>query len=164
MDILRWIAAWLLNIIPVNEPLKTKLFNAIARHSVGIAIEAVLFRRGNNGEIEVYLTKRAPNEAYAGQWHCPGSFIRSGEMPPDVFHRLAEREFKTSIARWDYVTSDFFPEERYRTMEDRVYLVEVNSEPKNERGRWYDVNDLPLDIVEGHRKFIIPAAKEAWEK
>lgn len=162
MNILRWLAAVLLNFIPANKPLGTRLFNAVARHSVGVSVEAVLFRRNKEGAIEVYLTKRKENDAYGGQWHCPGSFFRAGEHLKDVFARLSAEEFFTLIKTWRFVKDDFMPEERYTVLLDRVYLVEIEGTPKNERGDWFNVNSLPPGTVESHATLIIPAAKAAW--
>lgn len=106
IEIARSTAVSHLKLVPRDQPLGTPLFEAIMRLSVGVAVEAVLFRK-NGDKLEVYLTKRAADDsAYPGQWHCPGSFMRPGESYADVFKRLNERKFKAKITKgvwWEFI-------------------------------------------------------------
>lgn len=142
-------------------PLGTELFDAIARHSVTTAVEAVCLRRGEGGRVEVLLTQRPPDDtAYPSEWHCPGSVLRPGETYGDVFARLAEREFEGLVASWRLVGEINNPEESRGHFIGRVYVVTAEGEPK--KGRWFPVDDLPEVIVDQHRKGVIPCAVKAF--
>ena len=162
-DIMRAIAALFLNAIPADQPLGTELFNAIARHSVGVAIETVLLRRSAKNGLEVYMTLRGADVAYANQWHVPGSYIRPGETMEDVLRRLSTTEYGVDIVRADFVKDFFVPEERFRTILDHIRLVCVKSLPTAHNGQWFPVENLPENTVDIHKMFIIPAAIDAYE-
>jgi hypothetical protein len=155
-------AAELLNQIPPHEPLGTALFNAVMRHSVGIAFEGVALRKGERGETEVFIALRGPDEAYPNQWHVPGTFFRIGEYETDVARRLSAKEYGVPIVNFELVKDNFLPEERGETILDRIYLVDLESPPKEGRGKWCDVEDLPENIVQSHRHVIIPTAVAFW--
>lgn len=152
-------AAHLLNEIAASrEFLGTPLFNAIARHHVGIALEGVILRR-TDGQTEVYLTKREADEAYGGQWHCPGTFLRNGEDEKRGFDRLAMKELSSSVKSFRLCTERFVPEERYETMLERIYFLDLASEPLNKKGRWFKVEDVldnkaGIDVVHFHLDII----------
>lgn len=155
------IVANLLNSIADEKVLLgTNLFNAIARHTVGISLEGVLFKKDPIKKIiSIFLTKRSDNEAYAGQWHCPGSFLRAGEDDIKGMYRLGVKEFgKKPIKHFLFCGEAFVPEERFETMLNRVYLVKYTN-PTNPDGKWFDICDLHrTNIVEAHRDFVIPLA------
>jgi ADP-ribose pyrophosphatase YjhB (NUDIX family) len=150
----RLLAAAALNRIPQDKPLGTELFNAVAKHSVGIAHETVLVRRNKVGWLEVFLTQRGPNEAYPGAWHCPGTYLRAGERLPDVFARLSAREYGAKIVSAKFLTGQYMPEERYKTMDDKIFLVEVEGEPTTTHGRWFPTNELPDGTIDFHRDIV----------
>jgi len=157
---IRKIAAYILNKIAAkNELLGKELFEAVAKHTVGIAIEAVLLRRNENTcKIEVFLTKRGPNEAYANQFHCPGTFVRAGEDDNTAILRLGKNEFHSTITTVEMCGEAFVPEIRYKSMLDRVYLIKCQN-PTNETGKWIDIAKLvEYPIVDGHINFVIPTA------
>lgn len=150
-----------LNSLP-DSPLGTELFNAVARKSVTIAFEAVLFRV-KAGKTEVYLTRRPPGEAYEGQWHCPGSAFRPGERPMDVANRLSEREFGRQIGTFTYC-DDFFYEEERGWYLSKVFFIECSEEPTvTEDAGWSSVDNLPEPLVEHHRTHVIPIALKAYQ-
>lgn len=162
-DDMRKEAARLLQLIPNDQPHGTELFNALARHTFGVSVEAVLLREGRRrSTLEVYMTKRTADEAYANEWHVPGSFVRNGEWLDNVLCRLSEgKEYGVKIESAQFVGDRFSPEKRFRSMLDRVYLIDAAGEPNNPRGTWFSVNKLPEKTVESHRDFIIPLAAKA---
>lgn len=142
----------------VEQPYGTALFDALARLTVSEAVEAALIRRREDGQLEVYMTQRAPDDtAYPNEWHVPGTIFRSGEDDVDVMKRLGEREFKCRILSWRQI-------DHFRHMETRgwfsafVFLLEVAGEPQNERGAWHAVEQLPQNTVRHHVDRIIPIA------
>src|SRR3989344_785304 len=111
-NLLRSIAATLLNWIPNDQPHGTRLFNALCRHGWYNALEAVLLREGSDDELEVYMTQRGPYETFPGEWHVPGTILRSADNGPvDAFKRLAERELRTPITSCELVGEHFNPKE-----------------------------------------------------
>lgn len=150
----------LLNALDPKTPLGTELHSAIIRLSPPIAIEAVAFREGERGT-EVLLRKRGPNEAFPGQWHCPGSFIRSGEQLHDVFARLKEKESLGVVFRHELVDNHFWMDERGWIC-SAVYLLRV--EEVGSGVEWHPVNQLPQPMVNGHETDIIPMAVKRYRQ
>lgn len=143
--------------IDPRQPFSSDVYAAIARLVPSIAVEAVALRN-NNGDIEVLLTQRAKDDpAYPGQWHCPGSILRSGEEYFDVMERLQTREFGVNIKGWGYVDEIFFQEER-GWFNNRIFLVQLNGKPT--QGKWFSTKALPVDIVAHHREHVIPKGVE----
>ena len=145
----------------IDASIETKrdMFEALARLTVTVAFDTVAFRNGKKG-VEIFLTKRGPDEAYADQWHSPGSVLRRGEDFQGVFDRLSEFEFKTPI-----ISKRIVGLLNYRTTERGhficpVFLVGLKKSP--EIGKWFLVNALPSDIVDDHKKFLIPKTLESY--
>jgi len=158
LDEIKEQAAKLLNQVPQGEPLGTELFNAISNHSIGIAFEGVCFK-AINGKIYVYLTMRPKEEAYGGLWHVPGTFFRPMEDETDVAKRLCQKEYGEKFSSFHFCEDLFLPELRGGMYLARIYIIEFPGEPKPRvEGRWFNVNDLPENIVEHHRYSIIPIA------
>ena len=154
-------AVAILALVDPRQPYGTVLFNAIARVSVTMAVEAVVVQRNSaSGRLEVLMTQRGPDEAYPGQWHAPGSVFRPFEYPDDVFLRLAKREFGAGIRSATFVGCHFYSEWRgwYQSL---VYLVELDGESKD--GRFFSVDELPSETVIHHRDTVIPMAVRAFE-
>jgi ADP-ribose pyrophosphatase YjhB (NUDIX family) len=148
-----------------RKPLGTRLFEAIARLSITVAFEAVCLRQNPKTKaLEVYLKQRRETEAYAGEWHCPGSVFRPGEIPADVLKRLAKREFKTKMKSDFVCVGDFFCNELRGYFLSRIYLVRPLGRLARD-GRWQKVEDALQDssVVEHHRSEVIPRAVVAWK-
>ena len=147
------------------KPYGTELFDALARLTVSVAVEAVCLRFNSENKIEVYLAQRSPDDtAYPGEWHCPGSAMRPGESFEDVLARLAKREFGASLVSSRFVAnlnpSKVDPEAR-GTFLSIVYLC-VLEKKEGLRGKWFLVNQLPENTVKHHRTRIIPCALGAF--
>jgi len=167
---------------PAN-PYGTELFDALARLTVSVAVEAVclrLQRRLVDGdaigtpsgriitpdasydELQVYMVRRSPDDtAYPGEWHCPGSVIRRGEDVADVFSRLSMREFDGAKLQWRFIANVNYPTEARGHFLSLVYLC-VLEDAEGLKGKWFPVNQLPEKTVENHRYRIIPAAVGAF--
>lgn len=142
------------------QPYGTELFNAIARVSVSVAIEAIGIRRNpESDKLEVLLMKRSVNApAYSSMWHLPGSFLRPGESILDVIDRLAEKEFKASIRFVKQVGLKNNPHEARGHVLHILCLIETEDVSAN----WFPIDKLPEPIVEHHRQVLIPAGVEAF--
>ena len=138
------------------DPLTKSEFEAVAKVTVSVAFEAVLFR-GEGTAREIYLTQRQADDAYAGQWHCPGSIFRPGEQAENVVARLAAREFKTPTTTDGKCLGDYFFAEERGWFLARVYLVQAEN-PAAEHGQWWPIDNLPDKLVWHHRERVIPIA------
>lgn len=149
------------------KPLGTDLFNAIARIIVTVPVETVAIRRNlETGKVEVLLTQRSQEEAYPGQWHSPGSFLRVGEEIEDVFRRLEEKEFGVKILRFDFIGyhSEPFLPSNTRDRGQAVQLIFLCEIENGGNGDWFPVDGLPELIVENHRHVLIPMAVKAYQR
>jgi ADP-ribose pyrophosphatase YjhB (NUDIX family) len=149
-----------------NQPYGTELFDALARVTVSVAMEAVCLRfiagAGGPPLIQVYLVQRAQNDtAYPGQWHCPGSVLRPGEEINDVFARLAKNEFGAGLKSWRFVANVNHPTEERGHFLSVVHLCELET-AIGQRGKWFPVNNLPANTVETHTHRVIPVAVGAF--
>jgi len=150
--------------INTAQPFGTVLFEAIARVSVTVCIEAVCLRRNPvTSAIEVWLIERAQDDtAYPGQMHCPGTVMRPGESVGHMFERLAQTEIVSRLDKQVFVGFDNNTAEVRGHFLHLIYLVQFDGLPK--RGGWYPVKDLPLNTVEHHRTTVIPAAVKAFKE
>jgi len=160
-DEFRGVLSRLLGRVDPKKPYGATLFDALARLTTSEAVEAVLVRWGADNQLEVYMTQRGSDEAYPNEWHLPGSIYRPGEDTADVMARLSQREFGCKITGWRQV-------DHFRHAEARgwfsafVFMLEVEGEPRNARGAWYLVDNLPPNTVRHHVERIIPAATAAF--
>lgn len=145
--------------IDPRQPLGTPLYDALLRIGpFGTSVEAVCLRLNSKKEVEVYLTQRALNDtAYAGEYHCPGTFVRTDEDFNDTFLRLAEREFGGRLTSWRHIAPVNYPKEARGHCISLVYLC-ILPDQADLSGTWFPVNNLPRPMVKIHEKRIIPAA------
>src|SRR3989344_6141080 len=145
--------------IEPRKPYGTALFDALAKATISIGVEAVCLRLNLEKKVEVYLTQRSPNDAaYPGEWHCPGSVLRPTENWEDVFKRLAEREFGGRISSTRFIANANDPAEARAHFISVIYLCTLEEPTENPKGKWFPVNHLPEKTVDCHRYRIIPAA------
>ena len=149
----------LLNEVDPEHPYGTELFNALARVTVSVAIEAVCLRHNpETKQLEVFMMKRPMDDiAYPGQWHCPGSVLRPGEEIEDAFKRLNQQEFSGILLDKKFAATVNVPDEARGHFLSLVYLCELE-ENENLKGTWFMASDLPDQTVKSHRKLIIPSA------
>ncbi|MBU0598415.1 NUDIX domain-containing protein [Patescibacteria group bacterium] len=146
----------LLDQVDPGQRYSHEFFNALARISVSVAIEAVVVRvNPTNCQQEVLLIQRGPEETFPSLWHCPGTILRVGESIDTAMSRLADNEFKARILTFRFV--DFYnnPDEGQRghTMH-LVFIVEVED---GSAGTWVPIDDLhEKDVIPYHRDSVIP--------
>lgn len=149
---------------PSQQPYGTELFDALARVTVSVAVEAVCLRlNSSTRKVEVHMTQRSLTEtAYPGEWHCPGSVMRPGEEIGDVFSRLAQKEFGGKILSRQFVANVNHPTEARGHFFSLVYLCSLDESSGELRGGWFPVDRLPEKTIVSHRFRIIPAAVGAF--
>ena len=153
----------LLNKVDPKKPYGTELFDALARPTISVAIEAVCLRwNAAAREVQVYLIQRSANDtAYPREWHCPGSVLRPGEEIDNVFDRLGQKEFGTKFLKTQFASNVNHPTEARGHFFSVVYLCAFE-EKEELKGSWFPINQLPEKTVKSHRKRIIPAAFGAF--
>jgi len=153
-------AAQALRKLNPKEPFGTELFEEIVRVATQTTFEAVILKKTSQG-IEVFMTQRSVDEAYGGQWHCPGTFIRVGETEENVFSRL---ESKEKVGKF---INKVFIDYNNTLMEERGHIIQLiflcDIEPIADTvGVWFPVDDLPENMVENHRVILIPKATKVF--
>ena len=159
----------LISLIGKVNPKKmgTKLFDAIASKTVSVAIEAVCIRYKpfhnedlgiDSRKLQVYMTQRLfYDTAYPGEWHCPGSVMHPGEHFYGAIDRLNKNEFSGMMFPNQFVANVNNPNEKRGHFLSIVYLCQFRGD-ESDRGKWFDINNLPEITVYHHRSRIIPAA------
>jgi ADP-ribose pyrophosphatase YjhB (NUDIX family) len=157
-SIIEAMLTFLLRRINPRRSFGSKLFEELARVTWSVALEAVALRKNTDGQVEVYLTKRAYTESvYPNLWHVPGSIFRPGESLWNVVDRLRSKEFSITQQSVKFVNPIYNENSELRgSMLSLVYLVEL--EKDDGRGKWYGVDMLPVDIVQFHKDTVIPEA------
>jgi len=141
--------------IDTRLPYGTDLFNEILRVTVGVTVEAVILRITPQDKREVFLTRRKAGEAYAGLWHCPGTFLRTGEAIEDAFLRLEEKEQVGKFLTKKFIGfANNLHEERGHIVQ-LIFSCELESVAIGS-GTWFLIDNLPDEMVEDHLKVLIP--------
>lgn len=151
----------LLGRVDPGQPLGTELYNAVAKITISVAIEAITLRQGDKG-LEVFLTKRSPTDsAYPDMWHSPGTVLRSKEQYADCFARLETREFKNKLKSWSFIGENNCHDEARGHFVQHLYLCELEDDASD---NWFPVDNLPRPIVPNHEEVLIPRAVEAFRE
>ncbi len=148
--------AYFQNLLDPKAPAGTVLCNAIMRIWPTPAFEGVLLREVN-GEYQVYLRRRAENEAYPLQYHSPGVLYCNADESDET---AAKRLFEEFGCEFDYEQIDSLVVNDVRgRLRSVIYLLTTRSEPRlDERHGWFPVNRLPEKTIEHHRLQVIPRA------
>ncbi|MBM3206360.1 MAG: hypothetical protein FJZ43_01945 [Candidatus Staskawiczbacteria bacterium] len=167
----------LINLLLKVDPtmMGTRLFDAIASKTVSLAIEAVCIRYKPFSKtlgipedelelknLQVYMTQRLPDDtAYPKEWHCPGSVVRPGDNFYNALNRLNQAEFGGMMFPRQFVADVNNRNEKRGHFLSKVYLCQFKGE-ENDRGKWFDINNLPKETVHFHRTKIIPVGLGAF--
>lgn len=144
------------NLRPGNLPYE--LFSEIARLTVTPVVELVAFKRVGN-TIRVLLVRRPEDDqVWPGMFHIPGSIILPTDAThEDALHRIISGKFAAlRIAKPAFVTLSLCATSRGTELA-LVYCAEVQK--GSSAGQWYNVDDLPDSLIEGHAGFISAAAQ-----
>jgi len=95
--------AFLLGFVKNKSHLDERLFRAVARLSITVAVEAVALRVVKGNKLQVFLRRRDfDNPNYPGQWHIPDNIMLPGEEIEDVLFRLHD-EFGSEVSILKFV-------------------------------------------------------------
>lgn len=144
MKILQYICGYLLDRIPRGSKMNTYFHNALARHTVTIAIETILLSKDKKS---VFLTKRKSGIAYENLWHFPGSILRTKENISDVFQRLSKDEYGVPIIKWRTIHQKY-GEEKRGTFLFIINIIETEYNPsENIYAKWWQIDQLPENMI-----------------
>ena len=136
------------------------LFLSIIRLAVLTAIEFIPLRKGPNGAIQVLLFKRpAEDPIWPNMSHTPGTVVRPTDATfEDAFVRL----FQDELHMDNPIEPIFIKTEiiQYKRGAGTAieYIVPFNQEPSE--GIFYDIDNLPLDLIQEQKPMIISAAEK----
>lgn len=167
-EILRQIAACCLRELPKNKPMGPDLHDAMSPFLCNMAFEGVLLRKCGE-TTDVFLARR-PNDDLVVDWrnklHVPGVLLFNWEMAnPDLTsaaERLSKKEYGGLITAWRMVGDKMFQAKR-GPARCLIHLITCSADPSlHGLGEWYDVNNLPPDVISAHCDAILPVAVKAY--
>lgn len=143
------------------------IFEQIARLVALPILEIIPLRLTYNGEVEVLLIERESHDAlFPGAVHTPGTVIRATDNNPDKgpwqpLVRILEDELGgTNVGPINFVGSILHASRR-GVEQAQLYWVEVVGEPV--KGVFYNVHELPDNLIESQNDFIKLAAENFIE-
>lgn len=131
------------------------LFLQIARLTVLSIIELVPMKILDD-RLQVLLIPREDGDAiWPGMLHTPGTVLRPTDVQHGLqvaFERIRKDELgEIKITKPIFVQS-LLHQSRRGVEQSQIFLTEVESEPKV--GRFYDIDQLPENLVDSQRKFV----------
>lgn len=139
-------------------------FNLIAERFVMIPVEAVTLRKKGD-KIQVLLLEREEKDSvWGGLLHSPGTILRASDVNDDksyknAFLRLEEREIGNKFSKEPIFLRNWFHRVKRGVENAMIFVCTIEGEPKN--GQFYNIDDLPENVVETQIEFIKYAAQEA---
>ncbi|MFA6105696.1 MAG: hypothetical protein WC725_03850 [Patescibacteria group bacterium] len=138
--------------------MNANLANAVMRIANLSSFEGVWLRRNNRSKkIQVFLKQRPATEAHGNQWHCSGTLMRASENTvEEVMNRLAETDFGYKIfLKYEFTGCFIVANDERGTLLSHIYLVQpMDLELGEKYGQWFDVENLPENMVPHHLKII----------
>jgi hypothetical protein len=130
-------------------------FNAVAKGFALTAIETVVLCH-HDGHVQVLLTRRSKHDtipAWRGKWHSPGSMLRASDRSyEDAFERTQANELRARFSRKPRFAGTCFHHHERGAEIALVFVCELEGEPAI--GCYYDVDELPDDLISHHRVVI----------
>lgn len=155
----------LVELLDKLEPgfLPYEVFMAIARLVALPIIEVIPLKGNDDGSVSVLLLeRRRDKDLWAGMVHTPGTVIRAGDSEETAFERITNDELNgTKVSKPVFVENVIHKSKRGNEVA-RIYYVEILEEPR--KGKLYDVNDLPDNLILEQKKFIELAVKKFQAK
>jgi len=151
-------ALTLSKIQPGRLPLS--IFNEIARIVVTPVIELVPLYKDASGEVYVLLFQRSADDLHwPGMYHIPGTIVLASDNAgkhEDAIQRIIQSKLnKVNINKIIFVESTLCKVNRGMELAI-VYSVNLSDRP--DVGSLYKLSNLPSDLIEGQRNFILAAA------
>ena len=146
-----------------EKPLLTKeIFDSVLKAIPSTALEVVPFSIAD-GTLKVFLTRRSKDdEFWPNQWHCPGTVIINSDLEDGgdlnkPWKRLKEKELNcTSLPDPVWVGKRHLKTKRG----NEIALINYVEVPMDlEGGKFFEVDNLPDDLIDHHRIIISEAVK-----
>lgn len=142
------------------------IFNAICRLVVTAIVELVPLRRTPDGRTEVLLTQREADDPFwPRKWHNPGTVIRSTDIDEAAaLARVLQNELQLPLDNTPGPTyaGHLFHSTIRGAEATQVYYIELAENPPT--GTFYDVEQLPEDMIESHVKVVHKAVQAFQER
>lgn len=148
--------AALLGKLDPNKPFGSTIFNAIAGVSKSITIQPIWIR-DVDGQLQVWLRLRGPNEVYPGEYSAPSGVMFPAESEQQTMERLIARFYGGKLVKQTFVESKWIADVRGPILHI-VYLVEFDGD-KGLVGDWFPMDALPKNTVSHHVEMIQAAAE-----
>lgn len=144
-----------------QEPgyLPKRLFWLVCRLSVTTTTELAPIRE-ENGRLQVLLTKRPDDdEFWPGEWHIPGVVIRATDEKGSLknpIERILEDELEGMVPLRDTpkLAQIWFGQIARGAELDHVLYYPTDSNHETDTMKFFDVDDLPLNIMEHQREMV----------
>lgn len=145
-----------------NRNLPQSIFNEFQKAFGGTSLEVVPIKFDATGNIQVFLTQRPMSDPYwPGDYHVPGTMIFPWDLElKDGFDEGWARLMSKEIMSSEHVSSVSSVEtlslKTRRGAETAVVhnLVFRDDPGGIKGGEWFDINDLPKNLVEHHHQII----------
>lgn len=136
-----------------------EVFIAIARLMALPIIEIIPLTKTDVGEVQVLLLERhRDKDLWAGMVHTPGTVIRAGDSEETAFERILRDELNGTKTNKPVFVDNVIHKSKRGSEVARIFYVDVIGEPKT--GKFYDVKELPDNLIPEQRKFIEMAAEK----
>jgi len=151
----------------MDPPIPHKIFRLIAQRFVLTPVEAVVLRKKATN-IQVLLIERGRNDPdWGGQLHCPGTILRANDAKGKgdysyALERLEENELKTRFLKPPVFITTWFHKVTRGVENAMVFVCQIKGEPSV--GKFYDIENLPNNIIKSQIGFIKFAAKAALSR
>lgn len=152
--------------------LPLEVFNSIAELVATPTIDVAPLRE-RDGRLEVFMLPRPDDDPYwAGQWHMPGTVLRSTDNEGDfssgferLFAKKGEGEGKiVPVTEPKHIGTKFWNVERGRELDHMHYVVvETTGDDVDLPGVFFPVDELPDNTIE-HHKVMIGEIVEAYRR
>jgi hypothetical protein len=136
------------------------IFLQMCRLNTMSTVELVVLRQREDGAVETWLRRRdAEDVLWPGSWCNPGCIIRPTDSLEDALQRLSEEDLDGApfAAPPTFVTYLLNPANKRGQTSIALYWTELVAEPA--AGEFFDVAQLPKDLIPSQRQLILLAAE-----
>ena len=138
-----------------------KVKNMEERFKSKIVVDLLLSRKNENNDDEILLSLRKNTGHDDGKYELPGGHVEEGEDLIEAIIREAKEELKINLKRENLKIAHILHHYKGKTL--KFILTSNNYEEtptigepdKCEELRWFDINNLPKNVIEKVRKTII---------
>lgn len=143
----------------VDGYLSRELFSVVVNKFVTSGVETVILQKKND-TTEILLIRRDQDDpVWPNMLHSPGSVLRSYDLTyNDAFTRIENDEIHTRFIKTPQLIAVNHSKSK-RGMENSMIFICQIDENSNHTGSFYNVDDLPKDLIQEQIKFIKFAVK-----